>query len=860
MAFLAPKIETPRPSGFNLGQSSSAEEGVPAVWWRGWRRVPLRWVVYPFNQVKRSDYWFVNTVAVAGGVVPDQVGGFFVDDFFVTLSWGRIAAYTDHANTILSDKTDSFVRINWGAEDRTASRLYPFRRYDIPAGLPVIEFQRLRMPYQSPDRMPNYELLAGSYPKIPDEFKSAGMPATLLGHGVNPISAAVDLLCDEVNGAGWSPSRFDIPYTVARALELNDEAHAIAPYMPTRKSGEKWLEEVLRYFDGFVRKRAGLWQIGYIEPEAVDFGAAEDGVTIATFDHHHFTRPPALKIESPEARPDLVVGKVTDYSSLAYKEAALTVRAPLSRRRRGGEAKTESVDASWWVDLDSGKAYLERYAAARSADQYTGTVWLRREHAVTLAGARLARGDFFWLVDAVAGTAVVMRVLTRSDAYASGECVLKVETARGQFPAPFASAAEVSPDPTLPDVPALAAELVVEWPWWTGADTDGAVAILAARTDLGLASASVWYSPDDITYGDFAAAELPSAAFAELGSLDAGVSDSAPVLRVNMEAGMPLDLLEARTTAEQAADTLLALLRAPAGDGAAYGTYELASVGAIAAVDADTFDLTVLRGRQGTAAASHGGATEVWLVLRSALVLVRHPLLALPGADAYFKIQPANLYQSMELATVTALALTLVGTGQPLSNVSADIFSPYAHIRMTWDNAAHPGQFYGIVVQESYWPEGGSFGPWYEILRTASDATEFLRRRSLPGNYKYRLAVYRGDWQGAWVEPGWSGLAYVVDLPTGVTAPNTASATNYSVTWVVPANIDIQFAEIYVTPNGPWGGGARSATVDVLQGTYAGTNGGFINGVTYSAHVIFIDRYGNRSPAVSDNFTYSEPS
>ena len=772
------------PDGLDLGKTNTHAEGEILPFALGWWRLPLIWIAGPWDTYKRGgkksdpDWYFSNVAAVVTGNPVDEVQMVMANELPVAVRANNLQPYYDWTDQggPMDVENGGRWRFHGGDATRKANRLLTSAErdgvdYPLPRHCLLIEALRMGHVYNAENRLPVYNVVGAARPRVPDEFASAGLDLSLQGNGVNPISAAVALACDEISGAGMRARQFDIPFVVARAAELGGNDHAISPVFQTRQRLDQTLEDLFRYFDGWARKRQGLWQIGFQPEEGYAPGEPGDG-TVTLLDPSSLTKTPEVGPKRQEEMPRLISSTMTDRTDYAYKASEpAAVRSPLLLRRDG--AGNQTVDAAFIVDVAQHHRFLQRYGAAVWTKGHEASdIAVRRERAVNPDGSPIGLGDVFWLAPPAGGRAFAIFVNQPVRYRYGGEVELAGESARGTYPALPPPEVEARPDRSLPDVSPFAAVRLVEASFPLRDTAAVAVFALLARGNARHLDGQLWYGGDDgAAYGE--GPRLPVTGFGLQGTLDSALAADGVFATVTLDAAMiPEDfgLLTTQNATEQTDDTLIALIGPAAAGGWAQGVYDVASIGTVTPVDVDTFTLALQRGRQGTLPLDHAAGAHLWIIARADLDLMRHAALA-PGSPAVFKVQPRDIHYSViELANVPAETLTfappefddpvlLLDMTGDLADADGDgivdvpiLQGSIIEIQGAVTDAA--GNLVRVSAYLRLWmgqPTGGADnrGLLFSETIAPTDRFDFRREEQLRGPGAYELEVRAEDTRGA---------------------------------------------------------------------------------------------------------------
>lgn len=670
---LNPKQPSTELGDINYGNLSSSQRGTVLPWGRGVFRTRAWWLSPAYNRYTRDpgrargEHWFCNIVAGFCLGPVDRLYGFYCDGYFFSPGWFIDYSHPQGEGWIERNSQNPYyvdlrgmginvydplaqVRVHWGVPG--APRNFLFESDGLgPEGeaLPDqhpsyerimwAEFRSFWMGINNPNRLTNVEVLVAKLPDLPAEL--GAMDKTFYHTGINPVTAVADWLTDPFGGRRTVES-LDIPYWVDLSHQLAGGQYAINPYFDNRRSAEVWAEQMLTYFDGYVVKRRGLWQIGWIPPAGAK---PEMGTEVPLFGVHDCTRPPQLKVSGGE---ELISKLVVDATTEWYPHTRSTphIYSASVRRQRESALREKQVDRSWFLTSWAVDHWGEHALRAMSEEKHSGTVWLRRENAVRLDGERLMRGDLFYLADSSGDTTLLLRIDARRENYQSGEVELSVTTERGSFPQPYVEPLDPEPDLTLPPVTPLINVRLFELPWRVGLETRPSFAVLAERPDETITGADIWYSADNVDYTAFPLDRQPT--WAIFGWTDVPISDSATELDVEIDRP-DAAILEMGTDTDAADDYLLLFIG-----------NEIISIADLQVISGGLRRLTLLRGRLGSLAEAHGEGDPIYITRRENLRILRHATIT-PGGQFWVKVQPRNLFQDLPLESedITMLTATM---------------------------------------------------------------------------------------------------------------------------------------------------------------------------------------------------------
>lgn len=645
--------------GYDEHNFATAQEAIPLPWFCGWARLEAHWLTGKHRVRTRDpgrtkgEHFFANIIAAFSQGPVDRIqlafwngepGGGIHDLAFTGRYHDSQAGEWWTNGDRVNFGESPMVRIHRGAADAAPSdRLFvageisgedhpPYRRVFHA------EFRQLFIGLNNSKRLPNFEVVAGRKPVVPAALAAAGAPpATLHPHGVNAILALVDILYDTTGGFGWSDDRFDWDNLAALSVELDDPRYYISPVIRDLRREEQVIADFLQYFDGYRIRRSGRLALGRIPEDGI---AIEEG-SITELSHHDYSAPPRLKRSAPGETLNELTIVSTEAAHWRMKEVGQTFTAPYHRAVRG-TPKRETIQRPWFLQRDLSGGYGKRYLQYKTATSVSGDLRVRRSRAVNPDGTELMPGDLVQVDYTPMALDVVMRVVGRREGFASGEVRLTVESERGQFPLPYVAPSDPVPDLTPPPVEPIQRAAIIELPLGL-TERRVAVAAMYARPSGQNAGASVHFSSDGTSYEEIG--EATRAIAADLG---APIDAAASLISVQVEAQTDLELL--RTVEADARDDDRVLL---------FIGGEVMSVATVSPIGNGTYSVGVLRGRAGSVPKSHGIPSEIWIVPRADLQILRHSAFA-PQAMVSFKLQPRNPWSVLDLADSSIAPLQVV--------------------------------------------------------------------------------------------------------------------------------------------------------------------------------------------------------
>lgn len=420
-----------------------------------------------------------------------------------------------------------------------------------------------------------------------------------------------------------------------------------------------------------------------------------------------------------------------------FKQSSERVADLAAQRVATTPPSPENIDHPEITRRDQARRIITEYMRQRRGGALKGTAQVRRSKALGIRP-----GDYFRLdVDAIPGgngLAQLVRCIGRSFG-PTGPVALEFQSEPLSAPVPFVQKSEDNTPELQVALRPLHYQRAISLP--PEASEPVTVSILAARPDDDIVGMEVLYD-DDLEAGTF-----PTLAsiqgFALPVQLASAVSPEAETVRVktfaDLGGGARADrerwmLEDAAGVGETEArdDTLLlVLLRKNPVTGQILATdaghqVEVLSLRTISLVDADTWDLSVLRGRLGTVALAFDGTGEAvfpdvwshfegWVIPRAKLAQLRHSdfyTLSGTGAAGYFRFRPYSR----------------AVTYDPLTSFEAGLQATEGWT--TWPFVFPAFELAPTITLDAL-PSGLKVGPSYILTGKLSDANGDLARYQL---------------------------------------------------------------------------------------------------------------------------------
>lgn len=469
--------------------------------------------------------------------------------------------------------------------------------------------------------VPNIEVVLDSLPT-----SWSGEASNVLTYeGANPVFHLADCFAHPLAGAGglsllddvsWKAtaplirraSSIDVPGAAGHSASWGHQAPKLNRAVPLSAH----VADVLAYFDGFVKVESGKLVLDYFDHPDTEPGG------LPVLDADSLTGPVDPTPSPWSETLNQVEVKHVDRAQ-GWKETAARHRS-LAARKRAQAVRRESLDRSNFITKYQADEYKVRYLAERSKPRFSGKAPVL---ASWLDSNSLSPGSRFRLEYSPLSLDLVARIM-RID-YDPGllEHVVHFVQEHGiQAKAlPYGPVARPSLKPPEPAAFSNFRFFQPSKAWSANVPT---VCLLADRPDKHTTRAAVHYSSDDSAYSEIGT--LRRFALSVTFDLTA-LTEGGSIIAVSPQ-GIDTGLLISQTAEAQADDTLLLI----AGD-------EVMSVGSITAAIGDRFNLAILRGRKGSAAAAHALDSEAWLVFRSDLEFLRHEDFPYTAESRFFKIQ-----------------------------------------------------------------------------------------------------------------------------------------------------------------------------------------------------------------------------
>lgn len=655
-------------------RQSGYREAEPVPLQIGAARIGVKWLCEQFDQweKKGKKIGFLGVggreppslfMSLAGVVCLGEVAGLgriWVDGQEVgTLSdaWNG----SGYAETAITEwpggpGKDSFVRVYRGSETQAVdATLESLTGQDHPAyrGTCWVLLRNVNVG-QLGGSVPNVEIEVFTYSPPVGGYAPGQMSGYDLAlGGQNPIAAAYGILTHRRGGAEieelidaqqWG----ELAAALYQADGGNGHLNGIHPVYSALRDAQNVLADLAPYFEGFFVVEDGQIRVSLLQ-QAGSEGQAPVA-TLAAADH---VEPPKPKYPTRDETPGVIAVTYTSYPD--YEVRAAVAQAPRAPASTGYRAPRKVERPFLRGDDSGGEHHIPNSFAQALAEQaglvdISGESRILRSRAINGDGDRLTLGDIVEIEHENTGIEVVARITAIEDDPAREYVKLGWIRERDAWAGQALEVADpLTPpvDPFDPETAEIAVDNIQPVFLPSGFGLDRQVIILAERPAEYYAGVNVWLA----TAGAGPYQELGAQRFWATRVLaNETINSSATELEIEIPSGGGLDFgdYESQNDVGQADDALLAYFPA---------TGEFASIGTITPVSAGVYDLTLLRGRRGTAADAVTDEDTVWIFLRAEIEPWAHREFSnvraagvydTGVAEKYFKVQPFTGSQTGE--------------------------------------------------------------------------------------------------------------------------------------------------------------------------------------------------------------------
>jgi hypothetical protein len=702
----------------------------------------------------------------------------------------RDEAHPHHSGDIVIPGVGTF-RYYWGTEDQPAD------------GLVLAGCGELHPRYLDQSYLVAKSVYFGNNNATPPTIRVlveraarfAGLPEDRSREGTNGITAAAEVIGNDWFGLArpeiidvdtWAALgatiRRDTPVAVPGDPEHIAAMGFISPYADRIQAVQSFLARILENYDAWLRRKDDKIEIGQFPHDGVVPGG------LAELNFHDFIEPPTFDADDDDG--DLITDAIVTHLERENNMEEDSQPSPnMAARDRIGEIREKQFARPFIVTGYQAREQANELAKFYSRPEEKCSVPIRRERIVGLRS-----GDRFILNDAPSSQRIVVRVTQRRDASDGGRVDLSLVQERGLAPLGYVPVPQQQPTLPSPDLVAIAHARMFQLPQKFGDFAPAlAVVALAERPAAHTAGFHVNFSVAGVTYDEIAR-ELKWALRA---SLAAGILGGAVTFTVNA-AGFDLALLAAQSDAAKDDDTLLL-----------FCGYEIMSVGNVVALGGGQYQLTVFRGRRGSAAAAHAGGDECFIIPRESLEILQHADFPRNTVNRYFKLATYTTIdggEEQELAD--ALALVLLFDDNAVASPAPLVLTAKAEaIFLSWTDRTKDDPT--IIATDIWERDSGAVAPvpGVDLPTFSLLASGFNRGGLAQGAVKYYWIANRdtASTYSALIGPQNATAGAVPAGPTGPTG--NSRERRYKRSTLVPAT--------------PTGNNPAGWTVDIPSGTDA---------------------------------------
>ena len=649
---------------FQQENVATNQQAIPLPYLAGIRLIGLRWMTSALDEVTQQ----AGSGKKGGGGSSKKSGGAQNLNYYGTLAgaicWGPLdwlTAIIHNGNylwqgnlTLSTDLTDltgsladqtligsgGFLRLYRGTETQPTDGNLP----NAPAYLGTAYICAKRIFFgENSGTAPNLQFIGGRLPRISTTIVAAADNIADADRQINPIAALAEIISDE-RGGGIDISEFDAPSWLAAAHWCAQDADHIAttfcsPLITSQSQMRDIAKELLDPMNGFVRWNAQ----GLLSCNIYEWGINPGG--LQTLDARYWTKRPQFPFGDWVDVPTEILVNFTD-KAYEYQNNTTIVPNPRAQQIR-------QVDDQGTLDRKhicriaqanrQGVEYLRRIGTAPTK----ATVYVRRPFATAL----LVGSKILVNVEPTptsTGEAQLARVekITQNQ---SDEVEMEVMTDAMLAAIPYTPNYAVGA-PVVGSSPPLLHFLGIPlpanvWSW------PPAVCLLATRSAGNQAGFEAFFgTSDSLPFDDLGSAP----GFAVRCTLEAacGVGDVTLAITLTdgtsgLDAMLALNTPSGNTT-EANDDTLLAVITVLDSNGRvplksngdpAMEFVSIVQQASGSGLPANTFNYTVIRGRQGLPAQAWAAGATVWIVPKQNIVPWRHAgLTTLLGGLALFRL------------------------------------------------------------------------------------------------------------------------------------------------------------------------------------------------------------------------------
>jgi hypothetical protein len=609
---------------------------------------------------------YIEAIRVGGEVIWTVAGGIVRD-----------ADHPEHTGDIVvADK--GVFRFHWGTDTASGDWLvlhncgdeeHPYYRRQA-----VLECHLI----STSTSVPNVEVLIERAPS----YRS--LDGNRSREGANPITWICEYLSNSFFGFGLEDViDEEAAATLAEYFRSKTQAINVEGYDMTAQMGylSVWVKDkesfgshlatLLEHVDGWARRKGEKLEFGVFKHDAIDTAGLKE---LTLHDVVEKPQPPNYAYDHPSVYTDAIVtGKDRDWDMQDSWEPGSNHTA----RERLQTIRRKSYERRYCIT-----SYQRKHLAQELADFYSvpaadETIKPRVEKA-----AGVQPGDRIIFSYSATNSRKVYRVTRRKDYATEGYCELTI--IRERLLAPLTWKSITVETPTRPEPPAPVSVVLTRMfqvpPTWAGGPAPKLLP-LVVRPSLNTLGYQVHYSREGNSYDQLD----DSQNFALGGSLAEAVTPGATSITATIT-GFDLPLLVEQSDSAQADNTLLVIMG-----------QEIGSAGAITALGAGKYTISLLRGRLGSSPASHDEGSRIYVLRRDACTLLDHAEFPRAAETRYFKLPTYTTSRdTQELADATRLAFVFADT--PVNTPTDFTAAPATEAAtLKWLNPKDPDLAYAEV-------------------------------------------------------------------------------------------------------------------------------------------------------------------
>lgn len=682
-------------------QTNSSQQAQPITWFAGRRIIAGQFISPGYNEVIKDvkqttgkgqtstvahvyfcDFGLV--IALGGRMPVEGIYKIIVESEIVWTNPAGVLRGSDPFEDITVDKFGQ-ARIYWGSETQPIDQLVfttrgvvpvdpnfsprdksTWPRFDLPgvsdavaghydqhpryAGQCYIVFKKWKLG-QDRGQIPNIQVevqrsvawLASS------SINRAAVGLNANASGVNIVGCLYEWFTDPRCGRAYPDAKLNRPQWEATATAL--ASLRVAPLITSEDDFKTVVAKALEYFDGWVRFKNGLLEIGYFSHGAINVGA------LPVISDNDLNGEPQLKPSTYKdafTRLTITISHKDHY----YQERPGGIFNDASMRFIIGQPRQMWLDRTWLTDPAIARQVATEEGKIRSLPTQSGELSIKREW---LDGANRGQGDRCVLNSSLWNVNLVLRInKVKRTKDSSGEAVLTVENERSIWPQLYIPPFNDPPGDFFGAALAVPADdshfRIIELPAALRANDNKIEVFAFARSpSVSNYAFNLWASIDGASFNQVSQGN----AFAVYVSQEGFYSNSTP--NPDTTVGIVLDLFGTRiedmvsqTDQERDDNTLLLHLKSNAN---ALIT-EWLSVGQVVALGGGSYKFFCRRGLFGTVPQQWESEALGFLIFRRD-IRPTESVSFLPGRTMYFKAQPYTDNDILDIAAAPQFAYVM---------------------------------------------------------------------------------------------------------------------------------------------------------------------------------------------------------